>query len=106
MIAGRLNKRITIEHPEGMADNFLGEETPGKKKFLTVRADVIWASGNRVKADEEISYDYNVTFNVWIHLHGRIKEGDIVKYAGGSYQIVSLMPIPEARMLQIRAVTI
>lgn len=106
MIAGRLNKRITIERREAISDNFLGEETASRKDYLAVRADVVWSSGNRTRSDEEISFDYNVTFNVWIHLHGKIKEGDIVKYAGGSYQIVELIPLPETRMLQIRAVTI
>lgn len=103
MIAGRLNKKIAIEH-KGIAEaNELGEMIDTGTRWMPARADVVWGSGKRETANLEISYPYDVTFIVWLYLHSRISEGDTVTYAGKRYLIISLEPVPEQRMLYIRA---
>lgn len=104
MIAGRLNKLVTVEHCRETDDNSLGEETARYIDRFSIRADVVWGQGRR-EVDLEIVYSYNVTFIVWLYLYDRIKEGDFLIYAGKSYRVVSMEPVPEQRMLYLRAVT-
>lgn len=104
MIAGRLNKRIVIEHTQETRSTGLGEELPGKKEFLNARADVVWGNGKRI-ADLEIIYSYEVTFIVWLYLKGKVAEGDVITYAGKEYRVISLEPEPETKILYIRAQT-
>lgn len=105
MIAGRLNKRITIEHTAERRADFFGEEEKAQKVFIPARADVQWGSGRKQTANLEVVYSYSVTFIVWKYLYKRITEGDIVCYAGKRYQVISLEPVPEQNMLYIRAET-
>lgn len=102
MIAGRLNKKIVIEHNRRTEANSLGEEERTGMRNLPTRADVVWNSGGR-KVDLEVDYPEDVTFIVWIHLYSRIKEGDTVVYAGKRYRINAMQPVPETKTLYLKA---
>lgn len=104
MIAGKLNKKIVIEHNCATFDNEFGEELRAEERRMLTRADVVWGKGRR-DVDLEISYDYDVTFIVWIYLYKKISEGDFVHYAGKKFQVISLEPLPETRILYIRCQT-
>lgn len=106
MTAGRLNKKIVIEHNATTRDNMFGEELSSELQNLPARADVVWGSGRRETADMEVVFSYDVTFIVWIYFYTKIKEGDTIHYMGKKYQVVSMEPQPETRILYLRAQTL
>lgn len=106
MITGRLNKPIVIEHTVTTSEDILGEEIRERVDNIFTRADVVWGSGRRETGNMEVVYSYDVTFIVWMYLYDKIKEGDIVHYLGKKYEIVSMEPVPEQKMVYVRAQTL
>ena len=105
-MAGRLNKRIVIEHTVESEENITGEELRASVSNMAVRAEVQWRSGRRETSNMEVVFSYDATFIVWLHYQAKISEGDIVHYAGKKFVIVSLETEPETRILYIRAQTL
>lgn len=99
MIAGTLEYNISIYKP--VVEE--GKYGPGKTVYVPyirkTRARVINNKGARQQENNEVIYDYTITF--CIRSYHKIDEYMRIKYNGRFYRILNIIP-PERRINQIQ----
>lgn len=106
MNSGKLKWPIIIEHTENIKGGFYGEQRKKKVKRWHTRASVRFDRGNRIEQNGEIFHSYDIVFTVWLYLFNRISDYDVIVFQGRKYNIVSLEPVKESKILYIKATLI
>lgn len=87
MQAGTLNYLIDIYKP-CIEKNEFGEQVTVYKKSIHTRARIIYDNGNRTNEDGDMTYIYNLTFEV--RRYHNINEYDQIYYNNKKYRILSI----------------
>ena len=101
MIAGRLNKIITVQKLNIIKNKF--GEVEGEEwidKLPNIRSQVTYQNGNRVDENNELFFAYQITFTV--RIYHDIEELDRLVYNDKKYRILSIEENSEMQLKNIR----
>lgn len=99
MNAGGLTEIIEVLSPN-IVINDVGEQTTEYIAKLTTRANVRYDRGNRDIENNEIVYNYNISFIVRRYVD--VDEFDIIRWNNKQYRILSVEPQKELQQITIQ----
>lgn len=102
MIAGRLNRRIVIEHVVHTHDDVSGEERPTVREIHT-RAGVRFNSQGRADAMGDVYLRSDITFVLWGYFKDIVGDYDHIIYEGRRYRVDSVEPDDAHMTVYIKA---
>lgn len=104
MIAGKLNKLITVQKLNIFKNKFGEVETEEGEEWIdklkNIRSQVTYQNGNRVDENNELFFAYQVTFTV--RIYHKIDELDRVVYNDKNYRILSIEENDELQLKNLR----
>lgn len=90
MIAGTLNEIISVYKPFVGDGKYGPAQTEYVPYIKDTRARVQWNNGSRLNSNDEVVYDYSVTFSV--RYYHKIDEFMRIKWRNKFYRIMSIIP--------------
>lgn len=99
MQAGLLKECITIEQPT-IRQNVYGANELEWSKLVDTRAFVNYTSGNRMTANNEVVWSYQINFT--IRIYHKVNEKMRIIWQGRKYRILAIEPDKDKQKLTIR----
>lgn len=104
MIAGNLNEVIEIEELQVVKNEYGEEQTKNYVHKMRTRAEVRYNSGNRILDNNELFFNYDITFT--IRYYHNINELDRIIWNGNKYRIMSIERNRQYQLINLRCVLI